>query len=107
MNISIDEFFKDYFKTISDGEVLLDVRGTDEFEEARIEGSKNIPHTQVNNHIEELNAYKKIYILCRRGARAQVAHQILSSKLDSGVNLICISDGGTEKWISQGYPIQN
>ena len=84
-------------------EAILDVRGRDEFDEGHVKGALNIPYTEVANHIEELKKYKKIFIYCRAGRRAQVAAYELYSR---GITqIVCIAEGGMPDWIEAGYPV--
>lgn len=76
--------------------IILDVRGVDEFNQKHIPGSINIPHTQIEDHIDQLKKYNQIFIHCKAGGRAQVATSILKSHgLD---NITCVSIGGMDDW---------
>lgn len=89
---------------LGDGEIILDVRTPEEFAEGHVPGAKNIPHDQVGNHLDELKKYKKIYMHCKAGGRAQTAFMELKSK---GLNnLVCVSVGGMADWQAKGYPTQ-
>ncbi len=84
-------------------EVVLDVRGRDEYAEGHVPGSLNIPHDEVAGHADELKKYERVYIHCRSGKRAQLAFAEL---VQQGLNnLICVSDGGMADWISAGYEV--
>ena len=92
---------RDKLPTLGKNEVVLDVRGRDEFAEAHIKGALNIPHDEVGIHAAELKRYDKIYIHCRSGKRSQLATAEL---LKHGLtNLVCISDGGMMNWVEAGY----
>lgn len=98
-SMAFDEF-KLIWSELAQGELLLDVRTPEEFANAKIPGSKNIPHDQVLSHLEELTPYKKIFIYCKMGGRAQTAYHMLEG---AGLNnLVCIADAGMHAWCEQG-----
>jgi hydroxyacylglutathione hydrolase len=83
-------------------EVVLDVRGPDEYRAGHIAGSLNIPHDQVQNHLEELKKYKTIYVHCHAGKRAEMASQVLAK---AGLkNVVCVANSGMKDWLSAGFP---
>lgn len=93
-----------YLNHIRKNELILDVRGRDEFAEGHVPGSRNIPHDEVGQHVQELSKFEKIYIHCRSGKRAQVARDVLEK---SGLtNVVCISSGGMLNWEEAGYPVE-
>ncbi|MFZ9595136.1 MAG: rhodanese-like domain-containing protein [Bdellovibrionia bacterium] len=89
---------------LSADELILDVRRPDEFQTAHIRGARNIPHEQVAQFASDLKKYKKIYIHCQAGRRAQVATQTLSQL--GLTNLACIGNSGMGDWIAAGYPTE-
>lgn len=84
-------------------EVILDVRGRDEFAEGHIQGALNIPHDEVEAHTEKLKSYRQIYIHCHAGKRAEIASAALKAK--GFDNLICIAGSGMADWLAAGYPV--
>ena len=103
MNLmSLDELYEKS-KNLKEGEVILDVRGPNEFAEGHIEGSLNIPHDSVVEHVDKLKEYKNIYIHCKMGGRAKMAYSMLE---ESGVNNmeVCV-EAGFQGWIEKGYPV--
>lgn len=100
--ITLDEM-KSLSENLKENEILLDVRSIEEFEEFRIAGAKNIPHTDVEDHSEELKKYGQVYIFCRMGGRAKFAYDALT---DEGLtNVTAIVDAGMEAWKERGYPL--
>lgn len=101
--MTLQEFHEKHLK-LGSNDVILDVRNPDEYAEAHIKGALNYPVSEVIHQVEQLKKYDHVYIHCKRGGRAQTAFQILSG---SGLqNLVCISDAGMDKWISEGFPIE-
>jgi phage shock protein E len=88
---------------LAPGEVVLDVRDTDEYAEGHIAGALNIPHEQVAAHAHELTQYQRIYIHCGGGGRAGRAVAALQK---AGLtNLVHISESGMRTWLEAGYPV--
>lgn len=91
----------DRLANIGKKEMVLDVRGRDEYADGHVPRSINIPHDEVAQHASELKQYDRVYIHCRSGKRAQLAFADLEKQ---GLkNLVCISDGGMANWIEAGY----
>ena len=86
----------------AEGDLLLDVRTPREFNKGYIEGSKNITHKEVADHLEELRPYKKIYVYCQAGRRAQYIYTLL--KGHGFENVLCYAEGGFKEWNDAGYP---
>ena len=103
-NFSMHDLHK-VLTELKDGEVILDVRRPDEYAEGHIEGSINIPHEEVQSHVDDLKKYSRIYLHCRSGKRAQVARKALE---DAGVKtVVCISNSGMLDWLESGYPVKS
>jgi phage shock protein E len=91
-------------KTLSQDDLILDVRTVREFSEGHVPGAANIPVDQVMGHANELKKFKNIYIYCKAGMRAEMACEILSSM---GLqNLSCVADGGFPDWAQAGFEIE-
>lgn len=60
--------------------ILLDVREPAEFALKHIPGSKHIPLGELENRLSELNLEEEIAVICRAGARSEMACQFLVSK---------------------------
>ncbi len=90
-------------QNLGENEIILDVRAPSEFSEGHIAGAINITHEEVDEHIENLKKYSKIYIHCLRGGRAKKAFDALA---DEGLNntVACV-EAGFLKWSELGYPI--
>jgi len=92
------------FSKLGKNEVILDVRGQDEFQAGHIPGAVNIPLGEVASRTQELEKFGTIYIHCKRGGRAQTAFDALSQ---AGLtNLVCVRDAGMDVWIENGYPVE-
>ena len=75
------------------GEIfLLDVREPEEFKEWNIEGSKNIPLSQISNSLHEIPKDKEIVTICPHGNRSGMVTFMLQRK---GYNIRTLEEGLT------------
>ncbi len=88
---------KDLKKKIDSKEdfILLDVRNSDEYEIAKIKGSKLIPLNELENKFNELSKDKEIIVYCHRGIRSQRAVEFLKEKGYKNVKSLV---GGIDVW---------
>lgn len=89
--ISSQDFFKQ--RDLSH-DVILDVRGSDEFVMSHLPQSINIPLEKVEQGAVDIPHDKKIYLLCQTGTRAARARDILVSRGYSHV--VCVEGGMNE-----------
>jgi rhodanese-related sulfurtransferase len=77
--------------------LLLDVRGQDEFDEARIDGSTLIPLPELETRLAELEEWRgrSIVVHCHTGGRSARACELLQRHGFSDVSNL---DGGIEAW---------
>jgi adenylyltransferase/sulfurtransferase len=77
--------------------LLLDVRDSDEFEKAHIEGSTLVPLSQVEARLAELEAWRErpVVVHCHRDGRSEKACRIL---LGAGFMDVSALRGGIEAW---------
>lgn len=103
IGMTLKEFHDRHLK-LGANDIILDVRNPDEYKEAHIKGSLNIPLPEIAQRASELKKYDNVYIHCKRGGRAQTAFQFLAG---AGFdNLICIHDAGMDQWIAEGFQIE-
>ena len=101
-HISADELYK-RTQSIGPEDLILDVRSTEEFNSGHIEGAQNTSHEEVSEEVENLKQYKTVYVHCKMGGRAKIASQALEGAgLD---NIVCVSNGGMQRWEDMGWPI--
>ncbi len=101
-NISINELH-DLLGGLGEKDLILDVRSPAEFNEGHIEGAQNTPHEEVGSIADDLKQYKTVYVHCKMGGRAKIASETLThSGLD---NVVCVGDGGMERWAEMGWPV--
>ena len=103
-NISVDELH-DIVAGIGSDQLVLDVRTPAEFSEGHIKGARNVNHDAVAAIADELKGYKSVYVHCKMGGRAQKASEVLEG---SGLtNVICVSQGGMERWMDMGWEMES
>ncbi len=101
--ISVDEFH-DRMQNLNSNDLILDVRSDEEFNEGHIKGAKNTPHEEVGTIAEELKGYNTVYVHCKMGGRAKIASQSLEQAGLS--NVVCVGDGGMQRWMEMGWPVE-
>lgn len=101
--ISIGEFH-DLHPNLGEDELILDVRSPGEYSEGHIKGSKNTDHEQVGSIADELKNYKNVFVHCKMGGRAKIASQTLENM--GLTNIICVGDGGMQRWMELGWPVE-
>jgi rhodanese-related sulfurtransferase len=88
----------------ADAPRILDVRTPAEFETAHIPGSWNVPLDLLRGHRHELARHlgDDAVLVCRSGARAAQAEQVLDQAGRSGLRVL---DGGMNSWEQAGAPV--
>lgn len=77
---------------------LIDVREHWEFELCRIQGSRNIPMSEIPGEIATFDKDRDIVVICHHGMRSlQVAGYLEESGFQKVINL----EGGIAAWASQ------
>jgi adenylyltransferase/sulfurtransferase len=77
--------------------LLLDVRDDDEFEKARISGSKLVPLAELEERLSELAEWKagSVVVHCHLGGRSEKACRVL---MEHGFSAVENLEGGIEAW---------
>ena len=101
--ISIDEL-NGKLAGLGDNDLILDVRSPEEFNSGHIMGARNEGHETVTGIVEELKSYGTVYVHCKMGGRATIASESLVA---AGLNnVVCVGNGGMERWGQMGWPIE-
>lgn len=90
-SIFIDEFRQ---KEENEGVTILDVRERDEFADGHIPSAINLPLSELENRLNELNKDLLYYVICHSGRRSENACAFLSHRGFNVVNVI----GGMSSW---------
>ena len=79
---------------------LIDIRAKKKFETGYIQGSRNIPFTELKDRIEEIRAIEQpVIIVCDMGIQAGGAVQMI------GKDNVYRLDGGIGGWQGAGMPL--
>ena len=79
---------------------LIDIRAKKKFESGYIQGSRNIPFTELKDRIEEIRAIgQPVIIVCDMGIQAGAAVQMI------GKDNVYRLDGGIGGWQGAGMPL--
>ncbi len=92
------------WKTHGSDELIVDTRSATEFSSGHVPGAKNIAFGDEGEHVEALKSYKRVYLYCRSGRRAQTVFTNLS--IMGLNNLVCVGHSGMPDWVSAGYPVE-
>ena len=84
------------------GTAFVDVREPDEYGDAHIPGTVNIPVSDLALHLSELGNQKRIYMNCLGGGRSSRATKTLTY---IGFADVVIVSGGYKAWAQAGFPI--
>jgi rhodanese-related sulfurtransferase len=80
--------------------VIIDLRDAKEFKEGHISGSRNIPLSNLKNHLDELREIEQpVVMVCKMGQTAGSAVQQVG-----GANMYRL-EGGISGWQSQNLPL--
>jgi len=79
---------------------LIDIRPKKKFDSGFIQGSRNIPFTELANRLDEVRAIESpIIIICDMGVQAGAAVQLI------GKDNVYRLDGGVGAWQAAGMPL--
>lgn len=85
--------------------LVIDVRGTDEFQKGHILNSRNLPLADLESRLGELEKFKSkpIIIACASGNRSGSAAAMLRKRgFEQAFSLV----GGTGAWQQAGLPVE-
>ena len=68
----------DFREIIKNGAIIIDVRTEEEFKSGHVLGSKNYPLQEFHLHLDKMVG-KEVILVCRSGARAGKARNVLAS----------------------------
>jgi selenocysteine lyase/cysteine desulfurase/rhodanese-related sulfurtransferase len=84
--------------------VLLDIREPDEYAEARIPGSVNLPRGLLEKHVSEIVGQQRpLVVCCQTGRRSALAADVLETM---GYSAVSSLQGGLEAWRVAGRVVE-
>ena len=83
---------------------IIDVRSVEEFNNGHIPGAINIPHNQIQDHLELLLTLKKqpVVVYCRSGRRAAIAEKAM---IELGLKDVHHLEGDWLSWQEKSLPV--
>ena len=84
------------------GALLVDVREQDEWDAGHAPDALHLPLGDLGERRGELSGRGRIVLICRSGARSELAASLLASAGISAENL----SGGMQAWAREGQPLE-
>lgn len=83
---------------------IIDVRSIEEFNDGHIPGAINIPHNQIQEHLEQLLPLKEqqVVVYCRSGRRAALAEKAM---MELGLKDVHHLEGDWLLWQEKSRPV--
>lgn len=82
---------------------VIDVRSETEFATGHVPGAVNIPHNELADRLDEVDAASGVVLYCMIGPRARLGEQALRK---AGVDGVLHLDGGFAAWRAAGLPAE-
>jgi hydroxyacylglutathione hydrolase len=83
---------------------VLDVRECEEWREAHLPGSVNVPYHDIDSIPDAIDAHRSVAVICSSGQRAALAASLLAR--DGAVHPIHVAGGGVGTWRDHGWPLE-
>ncbi len=90
-------------RTADGSALLVDVRETDEWNEAHIAGARLIPLGEVAQRLAEIPKDRDVILMCRSGRRSAEAQTFL---LERGYQRVANLEGGILAWAKADLPVE-
>jgi rhodanese-related sulfurtransferase len=91
----LNVFYWDEFEKINPGDLLIDVRTSEEYANGKIGNAINMPIDELRGRLNEIPKEKNIFIYCEAGLRGYLAQRILTQ---NGYNNVLNLSGGYKLW---------
>lgn len=102
-DLTIEAYQEQFINNGTGDYILLDVREVDEFVQARIPGAVNLPLSELQMRIDEVDDSLPIVLVCRTGVRSVMAAQFMAA--NGFPDLYNLLDG-TMGWAERGLPLE-
>ncbi|MDN4646445.1 rhodanese-like domain-containing protein [Arthrobacter sp. PsM3] len=80
---------------------IIDVREEEEYSEACVPGTKNIPLSVFQQSLGDVPVGRTVYVMCASGGRSSRATAHLAGQGYDAVNIM----GGITEWFRNGHPV--
>jgi len=101
-NIDITAYQEQFEQNDSIAYLLLDVRETNEYVQGHLPGAVNLPLSELQVRIHEVEKEQAIVLVCARGRRSAMAAEFMASV---GYTQLYNLVDGTLGWMMQGLPL--
>jgi len=91
----------DNLATLVPGVPLIDVREAEEFAEASVPGTMNLPLSGLQLNFGGVPIGRTVYVMCASGGRSARATAFLAEQGYDAVNVM----GGITEWYRNGHPV--
>lgn len=81
---------------------MLDVRRTDEWDDAHVPGVPNVSLGTLPRRLDEVPADRPLIVHCKSGSRSAIAASMLAARGQTVYNLA----GGIDRWRADGQPVE-
>ncbi|PKO91586.1 MAG: CoA-disulfide reductase [Betaproteobacteria bacterium HGW-Betaproteobacteria-1] len=93
----IEFWYAEDYPAITEGSMIIDVRGTKEYETWHVPEAINIPLGKLRSQLDKLPKDQPLFLYCRVGFRSYLAHRIL---VQSGFSKVKTLAGGSKTFCS-------
>ncbi len=83
---------------------VLDVRPPEEYQSGHVPGAINIPLSELEKHLDELDSEQEVVAYCR-GPHCVLAFEAVAQLREKGINARRLQDGFPE-WKASGLPVE-
>jgi len=105
-SLTVEEAYTDFEAKSA---VFLDARSAEEYEEAHIPGSLNLPledfEERFLDHVDEIEAASKVIVICQ-GIECSDSIQVAERLLEAVEGPIHVVEDGWRAWEEAGYPVK-
>ncbi len=85
------------------GEIVMDVRGSEEWRSGHISGALHFPLVELDRRMNELPRRRPLIVHCQTGSRAAIAASLLKAR---GFDDVRLFTGGFAEWSAAGKPVE-
>ena len=90
---------------LNKGAAVLDIRPTKDFDAGHVIGARNIPATELEGRVMELDKFKEqpLIVCCDAG---QASHKVANQLIKHGFKTVHILKGGIKAWQNEHFPLE-